>query len=242
MDPLTREPPNGLINTDLSVRPGKRASWARRRSVHSLRTAKRTVGVTINDLLLAAYTGALRAHFLGKDDEELPKRLTASVPVNRHEPTSVGLSNAFTVLLFKLPIHNETPQARLAACVRSMSDMKAGFRAPLMQKIVNVLAVLPAAARLSIWKRATQCATIGFTNVQGSPGELSCDKRAIRSIGVLGDGQGRFGIILTAFSYNDTLRIGLLSTPERMPYPKSILGLFDQELDALLEWSGVHLS
>lgn len=236
-DPLKRDPPNSLINADLSVRPGKRAWWARRRSVRTLRAASRAVGVTINDFLLAAYTGALRAHFLNKDDEVIPRRLTASIPVNRHDPTSEVLSNAFTVLLFRLPIHQETPQARLAACVRHMSDMKAGFRAPLMRKIADLLTVIPAAVRRSIWKRATQCATIGFTNVQGPPEALTCDKRAIRDIRVLGDGQGRFGIILTAFSYNDTLSIGLLSTPERMPNPQAFLELFDAELDALLDWS-----
>lgn len=234
LQPLRPDSSSTLTRCDL--RPEKRATWARARNVTALRAAARRAGVTLNDMLLAALAGAVRTHFVARG-ERIPARTTLALPVNQHPPTGVGLWNAVTALLLALPVRAARRHARLASCVRSMRDMKAGYRAPLMRVIVHALAALPRSIRIPIWRHVSRAASVAFTNVPGPPVDVTCAGRRVRGIRVLAGGAARCGVMLTAFSYDDQLQLGMWSDPGRLEDPQTFLDAFDYELDALLAWA-----
>src|SRR5581483_9356902 len=98
-----------------------RALTPRRRFVSTtlpladVKTLKQALGCTVNDVVLALCTGALRRYLLARG--ELPDRaLVASVPVSTRAPASAPTSAANNVsnLFTTLPVHVDDPHARLA--------------------------------------------------------------------------------------------------------------------------------
>ena len=76
-------------------------------------------GVTINDVVLEACTGALRDYLLSHD-EAVDRTLRAVVPVSRrqddeHEGT---LGNKVSLIMIDLPVDEDAPLQRLDRIIR----------------------------------------------------------------------------------------------------------------------------
>jgi WS/DGAT/MGAT family acyltransferase len=88
-----------------------------------LHEAGHGLGVTVNDLLLAAVTGGLRDLLAGRGDDLSGLALRASVPVGTR---AAGQPDG--MLLVGLPVGEPDPLRRLAAIHRTTRDLKARLR------------------------------------------------------------------------------------------------------------------
>jgi len=110
--------PASILNGPLS--PLRRLAWTER-PLADLRTVKRTYGTTINDVMLAAVAGGLRAYLL--QHHERPIALKAMVPVSVRDEHDV-LGNHISFVFAQLPCDEPDPLGRLYQVHAAMSRRK----------------------------------------------------------------------------------------------------------------------
>ncbi len=128
-------------DTGFTLQPSdaKVLAFSRPMSRSKLRAAATSIQCTLNDLVLAGVSGAMRRHLasLGQDPDQT--RMTVSIPVDLHSPRSLAqmhkqgvLTNHLGTISIRLPVGLEDGAARAAAIATAMREsMEAGE--PLMQ-------------------------------------------------------------------------------------------------------------
>ncbi|HYB24118.1 MAG TPA: wax ester/triacylglycerol synthase family O-acyltransferase, partial [Solirubrobacteraceae bacterium] len=118
LNQLLRAAPTSVLNGELSSL--RRLAWAQR-PLEDLRTIKSAYGTTINDVILAAVAGGIRAYLLRRGEE--PAELKVMVPVNVRSAGEV-LGNHISFVFIDLPCHDPDPLGRLYQVHASMSRCK----------------------------------------------------------------------------------------------------------------------
>ena len=113
-----RAAPASSINGALS--PLRRLAWTQR-PLDDLQKVKRTYDTTVNDVMLAAVTGAIRARMIRRGEYLTP--LKAMVPVNVRSPADV-LGNHISFVFADLPCDEPDPLGRLYRVHATMSQRK----------------------------------------------------------------------------------------------------------------------
>src|SRR2546422_889060 len=117
-DPVSRTPLN------VEVGPHRRFDWTAMR-VSDLKAVKKTLGGTLNDVVLATVSGALRRFFRqrGVDPDRL--KIRAMVPVSvRTQDERGALGNRVTQINAPIPVELADPAARLDAVRVTLSGLK----------------------------------------------------------------------------------------------------------------------
>ena len=138
--------------------------------LEELREVKRALGGTINDVVLAIATGALRRLLLQRGEEPPGAGLRAMVPVNvRDAAESLALGNRITSLFVHLPVAEGQPRLRYERTIEEAEGLKAGTQAvgstALLDLAAHVPPVLHSFVAQSIY--ATRLFNVTITNVPG---------------------------------------------------------------------------
>ena len=126
--------------SSLSGRIGRqrRYTWARA-SLEDVKTIKRALGGTVNDVVLAAISGGFRALLLARGEEPGPHMVRSLVPVSVRAPGEEDVyENQVSALLADLPVHIADPVARLAAVQAELATLKKSNEAMLGQALTSV--------------------------------------------------------------------------------------------------------
>ena len=128
---LLPDDPQTLLKGPLGV--SKRVAWADPLPLEEVKTLGRALGCTVNDVLLACASGALRGYLLDEGGEVDGLTIRATVPVNlRPLEHAKKLGNHFGLVFLELPVGEANPLRRLeriaAACVTQA--FAAGHRHP----------------------------------------------------------------------------------------------------------------
>ena len=110
--------------TRFKGKPGiaKRVAWSEPISLPEVKAVGRVLGCSVNDLLLSAAAGALRAYLAERGDKVDGVEIRAMVPVNMRRPSDAGkLGNRFGLVALELPVGVEYPLARLYASRERMA-------------------------------------------------------------------------------------------------------------------------
>ncbi|HZE49681.1 MAG TPA: wax ester/triacylglycerol synthase family O-acyltransferase, partial [Jatrophihabitantaceae bacterium] len=122
--PLSFSAPKTMLNVPIT---GARRFAAQSWPMERIRRVGKAAEATVNDVVLAMCSGALRSYMLGLD--ALPESpLIAMVPVSLHvDDHHREGGNAIGVVMCNLGTHLADPAARLAAINASMTDGKAAM-------------------------------------------------------------------------------------------------------------------
>ncbi len=191
----------------------------------TIKAVKNALGVTVNDVVLALSTAALRRWLL--DHEALPDTpLIAAVPVSVRTKAEQGaLGNRVSAMLTALPTHLADPLDRLRAvhqATRVAKEQHGAIPASLLADVTQF--ALPAlagqaarlAARLRVVERVSLFNVI-ISNVPGPDVPLyygGAELIAYYPLSAIADGQG---LNITALSYRNTVFFGLLACRELVP-------------------------
>jgi WS/DGAT/MGAT family acyltransferase len=116
----------------------RRYAWARA-SLDDVKTIKRELGGTVNDVVLAAISSGFRALLLSRGEQPAPHMLPSLIPVSLRAPGEENLyDNRVSVVLADLPVHLTEPVERLAAIRAEMSDLKAIREASAAEALVTL--------------------------------------------------------------------------------------------------------
>lgn len=214
----------------------QRVSSSRRFAAQSfefdrLRHISKSLGVTINDIVLAICSGALREYLLSQD--ALPKKpLIAMVPASVRDDDS-SMSNRITMILANLGTHKEDPLERLAIVRRSVQNAKEKFKRMNSNQILNYSAFVYSAAGLNIASGLLpkrQAFNLVISNVPGPREQLYWNGARLDALypaSIILDGQA---LNITMTSYLDKLEVGLTACRNALPKMQNLLTHLEEEI------------
>ena len=214
----------------------QRVSSSRRFAAQSfefdrLRHISKSLGVTINDIVLAICSGALREYLLSQD--ALPKKpLIAMVPASVRDDDS-AMSNRITMILANLGTHKEDPLERLAIVRRSVQNAKEKFKRMNSNQILNYSAFVYSAAGLNIASGLLpkrQAFNLVISNVPGPREPLYWNGARLDALypaSIILDGQA---LNITMTSYLDKLEVGLTACRNALPKMQNLLTHLEEEI------------
>ncbi len=121
----------------------RRYAWARA-SVDDVKTIKRELGGTVNDVFLAAISSGFRALLLARGEEPTPSMVPSLVPVSvRNAGEESIYENRVSALVANLPVHLADPVERLAAVRTQLSELKASKESAAGEAVVSMGSLIP---------------------------------------------------------------------------------------------------
>ncbi|GAA3238507.1 wax ester/triacylglycerol synthase family O-acyltransferase [Actinocorallia longicatena] len=203
-----------------------------------VKKVRRELGVSVNDVVMAMCTGALRQWLI--DHDALPSQpLVACVPVSLRRGAACDESNALSAMFAPLPVQIEDPAERFAAVRTQMQSVKRRFASSTGTWFEMVSGLVPSpisglATRLVMQVvPAITPVNLIISNVPGPQQPLYVRGARILTYypaSVISDATG--GVNITVFSYNGSLDIGIIACPELVP---DAWNLVDYLRDALTE-------
>jgi diacylglycerol O-acyltransferase len=214
----------------------QRVSSSRRFAAQSFelsrfRNIAKSLGVTLNDVVLAICSGALRDYLIVHDS--LPKKpLIAMVPASlRTDDSTEG--NQITMILANLATHVEDPLERLEIIRRSVQNSKQRFSRMTTSEILNYSALVYGPAGLNIASGMLpkrQAFNLVISNVPGPREPLywnGAKLDALYPASIVMDGQA---LNITMTSYLDKLEVGLIACRNSIPKMQSLLTHLEDEI------------
>ena len=179
-----------------------------------LKRIKDTLGGTVNDVVLAVVTGALRRwlHLRGVRTEGL--ELRALVPVSiRTEDERGDLGNRLTVMRGPLPVYLEDPVRRLRVVTQQMEGLKRSKQALGAEVIsrFNDFAPMTLLAQASRLNFSTRLFNLIVTNVPGPQIPLYVLGREMEEVFPIAFLPENHGLAVAIISYNGRIGFGLLA-------------------------------
>lgn len=240
----TRSPPVPFTAPNL---PFNRALTPRRifvsasLSLPDAKAVKNAVGVTVNDVVLAVTTTALRRWLLAH--RALPDRpLVAGVPVSTRTPGEAALANRVSNLFTALPVELDDPLARLRAIHEVMKDAKEQHHALGGEMLADWWELAPPGpvgggarlySRLALADRHRPPINLVVSNVPGPREPLYIAGAQLVGIWSMGPILENIGLNVTVWSYVDALEFGVVACPETMPDLAELPDTLHDALDEL---------
>lgn len=190
-----------------------------------VKKVKNAFGLTVNDVVMAMTTTALRRWLL--DHDALPAiPLIGAVPVSIRRGDEKGdIGNLVSVMLTRLPTDQADPAARLQETAAAMDDAKRAFEAVPATILQDLSAAVPTAlsglAARSLFKLAVSQGlpfNLFVSNVPGPQLPLYVAGARVQGmypVSAVTDMTG--GINITLFSYDGTLDFGIVVCREMVP-------------------------
>ena len=222
-------PPRRLPRTSLNCPTGPR----RRLDVitadlAAVRDLGHAHGGTVNDVILAAVTGALRA-LLASRGEQL-EQVTVSVPVSaRRRATGGQLGNEVGVMPVALPAAGALAGriARIAAITRQRKTAAKGTSVTLLGPLFRLLARAGLLRRFVNHQRLVHTFA---TNLRGPAQPLTFAGAPLRAIIPIANTTGNVPVTFAALSYAGTVWLTVLSDPDQAPDIGTLTAALRQDL------------
>ncbi|HYX58874.1 MAG TPA: wax ester/triacylglycerol synthase family O-acyltransferase [Streptosporangiaceae bacterium] len=116
----------------------RRYTWARA-SLDDVKTIKRQLGGTVNDVVLAAISGGFRTLLLARGEQPGPHMVRSLVPVSVRAPGEENVyENQVSAVLADLPVHVADPVARLAAVQAELQTLKTAKEAMVGEALTSL--------------------------------------------------------------------------------------------------------
>jgi diacylglycerol O-acyltransferase / wax synthase len=235
--------PETPYNADV-VGPDRRFTWVRG-SLDDLKAVKNELGGTVNDVVLATVTGALRRHLHARGVSTQDLTLRAMVPVSVRSDIEQGaLGNRVAAMMAPLPVWCENPTVRLDVVRDSMRNLKSSGQAVGAEVLTRIGGFAPPtimaqAARIGSRQRAFN---LVVTNVPGPQFPLYIQGSELLDVFPmvpLAMNQ-RLGIAL--MSYNGAINFGLIGDYDTMPDLEDFAHHLAYSLEELAVEAGVTLT
>ena len=190
-----------------------------RSELATLKRIKDTLGGTVNDVVLAVVTGALRSWLHGRGIRTEGLVLQALVPVSvRTENEHGELGNRLTVMRGPLPVYLEDPVRRLRVVTEQMEGLKRSKQALGAEVIsrFNDFAPMTLLAQASRLNFSTRLFNLIVTNVPGPQIPLYVLGREMQEVFPIAFLPENHGLAVAIISYNGSVGFGLLADYDSM--------------------------
>ena len=206
-----------------------------------VRVLKDRFDSTINDVVLAVCSGALRTH-LAAHDQDVESPLVAVVPVSVRGDERAGVGNQLSAMFVPLANDCKTPLERLRTVSAASASCKGQERAVGYGPMATLLAeaVPPALAKPAIQLgvrsgvlRKLRAGNLMVSNVPGPTFPLYFAGMQLRGVYPLGPVVDGVALNVTVQSYRDSLFVGINACAVTVPDPPGLARAMVEELSLL---------
>jgi WS/DGAT/MGAT family acyltransferase len=243
--PLSPAPPTPW---NKSVSPHRRFAM-RSTALENLKVLKNATGGTLNDVVMAICTGALREYLIEKD--ALPEgSLRAMVPVSiRTGDEEDPWTNRVSAIIADLPTYCDDPIERVNLCREAMNSAKRQFDLVPAESLgeatdytspVVAASAIRLVSRLKLADRVNSPINVVISNVPGPREPLyfaGAKLDAFIPVSTISDGMG---LNITVHSCGDRMDFGLISDRELVPDLWHLVDLHIDEVARLFEATGAE--
>lgn len=213
----------------------KRVAWCEPLPLDEVKALGKSLGCTVNDVLLAAVCGALHGYLTQQGKLPADLGIRATVPVNLRPPERAGeLGNHFGLVFLDLPVGEANPVARLRRITASMRELKGSRQAAVSYGLLNALGVGPQALQGPALEQLSRKATAVATNVPGPQHPLYLAGVPIDSLMFWVPQTGSIGLGVSILSYAGKVFFGLIADQHCLPQPRIVVERFGAELEKLM--------
>jgi diacylglycerol O-acyltransferase / wax synthase len=213
---LANPAPDVPLNVEIGSH--RRFEWVRA-ELSELKRIKTAFGGTVNDVVLAVVSGALRRWLRARGIKTEGLELRALVPVSiRAEDEHGQLGNRIAAVRGPLPVYVEDPVRRLEVVRRSMSQVKSSKQALGAEVITrfNDFAPPTLLAQASRLNFSTRLFNLIVTNVPGPQVPLYVLGRELQDVFPVAFLPENHALAIAIMSYNGGIDFGLLADYDAM--------------------------
>lgn len=215
----------------------KQVAWADPLDLAEVKAVAGALGGTVNDVLTAAASGALRS-FLVQSNSHIPSRgIHVAVPFNlrplRQAVNTLG--NQFGLILVHMPVASDCPMDRFAQVRSTMDRLKRSYQPQVSYGLLNIFGYGPDVLERRLLGFLSKKASAVMTNVPGPRKPVYLCGVKLEQPMFWVPQTGDIGIGLSIFSYHDTVQFGLISDKKLITDPEAVIAEFIRSFEALKE-------
>jgi WS/DGAT/MGAT family acyltransferase len=205
--------------------------------LEDFKTIKQAFGGTVNDVVLAVVTGALREWLISRGVRTEGMEMRALVPVSIRSDTDRNtMGNQIAAMRGPLPVYIEDPVTRLRTVKQSMDGLKESKMAVGAEILAGVQnfappTVLAQASRINF---STRLFNLIVTNVPGPQFPLYVLGREMQEVFPIAFLPKNHALAVAIMSYNGRMNFGLLADYDALPDLDALAGNIQASLAELL--------
>ena len=232
-------------DTALKGDPGlsRRVAWTHPLALAEVQRVAHANDATVNDVLLAAVSGALR-HYLQERGSRAGE-IQAMVPFNLRpldQPVPRELGNKFGLVFLPLPVGVSGRYRRLIEVRKRMGEIKGSRDGAVSYRVLSLTGYTPEHVERSIVDVFSGKGTAVMTNVVGPSQPVYMAGTRITKSMFWAPTSGHIGMSISIFSYCGEITIGVMVDAGLVPDPGAIIDQLEHELQFMrgLSVAGVH--
>lgn len=212
----------------------KVVAWNEPLALHDVKAVGKALGCSVNDVVLACMTGALRSYLIGRGERVEGCELRAMVPVNLRDPRQWrDLGNKFGLVPLLLPVGVDNPIARVFEVRRRMEKLKTGYTAVLSMGLLGAVGFAPHMLQKQALGFLTRKASAVMTNVPGPQHALYLAGARVTRLMFWVPQSGDIGIGVSILSYDGGVQFGLITDRALCAHPQQVIDCFKPEFEKL---------
>lgn len=225
--------PETVLKGRLGV--SKRVAWAEPLALDEVKSVSKALHCTVNDILLASASGALRSYLIERGERIDGITIRATVPVNlRPLEHAKQLGNHFGLVFLDLPVGEANPMRRLERVADCMRVLRKSRQAVATFGALAAVGMAPEAVQALALEMFSRKASAVATNVPGPQMPLYFGGSRISDLMFWVPQTGSIGLGISILSYNGQVHFGLIADARLMPDPDSVIRRFRPEFEKLL--------
>jgi WS/DGAT/MGAT family acyltransferase len=229
---LTPSDAKTALKGELGV--ARRVAWSEPLSLDDVKRIAHANGATVNDVLVAAMTGALRQYLQRR--KSLVDEIRAFVPFNLRpldRPLPASLGNKFGLVFLPLPVGARTAAARLRQVKRRMDEIKGSPEGAIAYGMLEVMGLTLAQIESAMIDLFSAKGTAVITNVPGPREPVYLAGSRVGTVAVWAPMSGSVSMSVSIFSYDGQVTVGVMADAGLVPDPETMVDGFRSELEAL---------
>ena len=225
---------------NVEIGPYRRFAWVRG-DLAEFKQIKNELGGTVNDVVLAAVTGALGRYMRSRGQSTHELELRALVPISVRASNEHGaLGNRVSAMMAPLPVWCEDPVERLGLIREAMADVKDSRQAVGASLLTELTDFAPPtiagqAARLQARQRFFNLVVTNIPGPQFPLYVLGREMEAVIPMVPLAQNQA---VCVAIMSYNGQVNFGLTGDYDAMPDLDALADDLDASIKEMLEVAG----
>ena len=232
---LLKEPdPQSPLKGEFGMK--KRVAWSEPVPLDDIKFIGKRYGAKVNDVLVAAMTGALRSYLAGRGADVDDMTVRAMVPVDLRPPhRALELGNDFGLVVLDLAIRSRKPIERLMTTKGNMDALKRSPEAMAIKTLFNLFGLGPKVVEDLAVDLFGSKASVVMTNVAGPRQSLYLAGVPIDEFMFWVPHPGKqLGMGISILSYKGAASLAVISDAHLVPDPETITTRFHHEFDLML--------
>lgn len=218
----------------------KCVAWSEAISLADVKAVGKSLGGTVNDVLLSAMTGGLRRYLQRFGEPPANLNFRAAMPVNLRTMDRLSeLGNQFGLIFLSLPVGIADPRRRLAELSRRARGLKRSLEPVVVFRILDALGIVPRKIQSLVVSIFATKATAVMTNVPGPKDILYIAGKPIQDLFFWVPQAGRVGLGISICSYAGHVRLGVGTDAGLVPDPENIVSAFHEEFATMRRLAGL---